>query len=297
MSVTLVEPHIRSCDGGCKREALISRLRIFSRVGPKIVLAGGVFATFLVICGIGRLLSGSPQVRRRFSLRLTSAFSKFALRILGIQVALKPSPPHATRTTINVPVGRLIFSNHLSYLDILAIASTEPALFVTSTELEQSFLLGDLAKAGGALFIERRNRSRLIRDIAAIEEALAQGFSVVVFPEGTTSNGEGLLPFKNSLTAAATRGAREILPLCLRYTHVNDQPISHGTRDKLHWYGEMKFFPHLLELLTLRSARIEVSRLQPLSVRLDSCRKELTRSCRDLIEQAYLGDRPSFRRK
>ena len=101
-----------------------------------------------------------------------------------------------------VPKSGLLISNHLGYFDILLICSVAPAVFVSRADVRGWPLFGWLAKLGGTIFIQRERRLQVGAVNREIETALAAGLLVVVFPEGTSSNGETVLPFRASLAGA-----------------------------------------------------------------------------------------------
>lgn len=146
--------------------------------------------------------------------------------------------------------GRLVVCNHLGYLDILVLASLKPIVFITSVELRSRPLLGLLSELGGSHFVERRSPARLKGDIARIARTLVSGRDVLLFAEGTSSNGDCVQPFRTGIFKAAQMVGADVLPVAIAYTHLNNRPLSLHGRDILHWYGDMEFFPHLWDLLT-----------------------------------------------
>jgi 1-acyl-sn-glycerol-3-phosphate acyltransferase len=125
--------------------------------------------------------------------KTTSFFSKLGLKVMGIKVNVK-NYENLTRMNNNY----LIVSNHLSYTDIVVISSVCPSIFIASIDqVKNTFLLGTIAKFGGSVFVERRSRSNLLKEIETLLDLLKEGFNMVLFPEGTTSNGDCVLPFKS----------------------------------------------------------------------------------------------------
>ena len=177
----------------------------------------------------------------------------------------------------------LIVSNHLSYIDVLAIARRYPSVFITSMEVYQDPLLGIICRAAGCVFVERRSRSLLQDEIATIADALKDGFDVVLFPEGTTTAGDKILPFRKSLMEAATLAGVNILPLCLNYRSVNGQPVSENTKNAVFYYGDDTFLPNLMRVLDLRDIHLEISSLPPVPVNDGACRKRLAEEAREKI--------------
>jgi 1-acyl-sn-glycerol-3-phosphate acyltransferase len=142
--------------------------------------------------------------------------------------------------------GNLWVANHLSYLDIVVLAALGPVQFVSKSEVAEWPGLGVLARMNGSLFLSRTRPRDALRVSEAIEASLASGLSVVVFPEGTSSDGRTLLPFKPALLDSAARGAYPVLPMALRYhSHHAD------AENDLCWHGDRDFVPHFWKVLGL----------------------------------------------
>ena len=152
-----------------------------------------------------------------------------------------------------IPKSGLLVSNHLSYLDIVMISSVTPAVFVSKAEVRRWPVFGALAKMGGTIFIRREHRLDVGEVNCEIEKALADGTLVVVFPEGTSSNGETILPFRASLLEPALRGGYEISIACLRY-ELDDG----DAKTEVCYWGDRSFSPHLLNLLGKKSVRAKL---------------------------------------
>lgn len=112
----------------------------------------------------------------------------------------------------------LIVANHVSWLDIMAVHSVCPrARFVSKADVQAWPLIGRLVGAGGTLYIEREKRRDAMRVVHHMAEALRAADAVAVFPEGTTSDGHGLLPFHANLLQAAIAVGAPVQPVALRY--------------------------------------------------------------------------------
>jgi 1-acyl-sn-glycerol-3-phosphate acyltransferase len=185
----------------------------------------------------------------------------------------------------------LILSNHLSYTDIFVISSFFPASFIASVdEVKSDLLLGKATELSGGYFVERRSRSGLRTEIESISEILKLGINVALFPEGTTSNGDRVLPFKTPLLSIAQKAGVEILPLCVRYTRIDGEPLTAKNRDSICYYGDMKFFDHLFRLLCTRSVDAELILLDRIDPHTASSRKEMAKSVYDMINSAYMDE-------
>jgi 1-acyl-sn-glycerol-3-phosphate acyltransferase len=149
-----------------------------------------------------------PRLDARLRMQRVGRWSARMLRLLGIDVQASGTP-HAG------PL--LIVANHVSWLDILAINAVQPARFVSKADVRHWPFLGWLVACGGTLFIERERKRDALRVVHQIAEALQGGEIVAVFPEGTTSDGHGVLPFHANLLQAAIATEAPVQPVVLRY--------------------------------------------------------------------------------
>ena len=223
--------------------------------------------------------------KRRFELTTSNVgrYARYGLRRMRIAVDVKGNDEALYEDNY------LVVCNHMSYVDMMVLAAVYPSVFVTSVDMGEIPFLGQMAEAAGSLFIERRNRDRVEHDIQQIAETLASGLHVTLFPEGTSTNGEQVLPFKKSLLMAAVRADKAILPVTLRYVDIDGDPFGPHNRDKVCWYGKMSFLPHLLELFATRSVRAEVTFHEPIRPgpgRDD--RDTLARLAHDAVADSYL---------
>lgn len=174
---------------------------------------------------------------------------------LGVRVKIKGHE--------NIPDPKvenfLIVSNHLSYIDPLVSFGLFPSVFVTSVEIQNTPLLGTLCDAAGCVFIERRTIWNLPSEVKQLADALRHGRNVVFYPEGTTSDGSGVLPFRTSLFQAAIDAKRRILPITINVDRVDGDPATARHKDVFCWYGDMGFAPHFMEFLKLRSVDLTVT--------------------------------------
>lgn len=224
------------------------------------------------------------KTKRVIAIQAVSSFARILLVLLGVRVYVKHREClHKTGD------GRLVVSNHISYLDVLVISSLVPSVFVTSVELKNTAFLGMLARLSGSIFVERRKASGLKQEIGQIGLVLTQGMHVALFPEGTTSNGDRVQPFKNSLFDAVVLTRADIMPVCIRYTRVNGVPLIELNRDDVFYYGGATFLKHFTKLLALKSVDVEVVLLAPIKVQEHDSRKDLAAEAHSIISAAYKG--------
>jgi 1-acyl-sn-glycerol-3-phosphate acyltransferase len=166
-----------------------------------------------------------------------------AIRRLGI--GLQPEGKFPSRG--------LLVANHLGYLDILVLSAMHPCVFVSKQEVRSWPLFGLMAKLSGTVFVDRARSSAAHIANAEMSRALAQGAVVVLFPEGTSSDGSQVLPFRPALFDAATKAGASVVSAHISYDVADGSAAS----DVCYW-GEMSFFPHLLRLLSRHDIRARV---------------------------------------
>ncbi len=142
-----------------------------------------------------------------------------------------------------VPDRGLIVSNHLSHLDILLYAAVMPCVFVSKSEVLSWPMFGILAQCGGTIFVERSRKHSVGDPAAAIASALAAGIPVMLFPEGTSSDGSTVLPFRSAFLQPAVSTGTPIISAAIAYS------VADGAEVDLCYYGDITFFPHLLSVL------------------------------------------------
>jgi 1-acyl-sn-glycerol-3-phosphate acyltransferase len=196
---------------------------------------------------------------RKYLIRVISFTSKVGLILFGIEI-------RKNFEIQELEENYLIVSNHLTYLDIMIISSFFPTCFVTSNEMKETPFLGQLCLLGGCLFVERRKRSGIIREVTELSDALSSGLSVVVFPEAASGNGEKILRFRRPLFQSAILSNKNVLPLCLNYQTLDGEKLTIKNRDAIFWYGDMSFFGHALNLFSHKKIVAELSILKSLKI-------------------------------
>jgi 1-acyl-sn-glycerol-3-phosphate acyltransferase len=184
----------------------------------------------------------SPEHIRTVRARWLHGCCRRILRVFGIYVTVRGA----------VPQRGLIVANHLSYVDIGALAATLPCVFVSKMEVADWPVFGTFGKFSGTLFVDRSRRAAVGAVAAQMREVLAAGMPLVMFPEATSTNGDTVLPFKTSLFEPVTELGCPVTPAVLSYALEDGSP-----RDEVHWWGGMTLLPHLANLLGKR--RIDVT--------------------------------------
>jgi 1-acyl-sn-glycerol-3-phosphate acyltransferase len=255
----------------------------FIRQPIKILFFFLIVVTFLLISFITDLIVRDRKKKLISFSRIASFSGKVCLMLFGVKVNLKNLNRYK-RANKNY----MIVCNHLSYLDIFVIYSVLPSVFIANSELEEEFPLGAVTKYGGGIFVERRSRSRLLGDMDNISSVLNMGLNIVLFPEGTTSDGQAVTAFKAPFLKSAINTGTDVLPLCLNYKRINGESLDEKSKDLIFYYGSITFFEHFFRLLKLKNIEVELEALEEIEVNPKMTRKELSQIAYDKISSAYV---------
>jgi len=209
--------------------------------------------------------------------RLPSPMPKFFLgwvaRICGARVK-----------RIGVPLKRDVFyiSNHLSWIDILAIGGTSGSAFVAKAEIATSPLIGWLAGLNRTVYVKRENRLGVAEQINQLRDALAENWAITVFPEGTTTDGQSLLPFKTPMLRVLEPPPPGVMvqPVLLDYGEVAEE---------IGWIGEETGVSNAKRILSRHgNFRLRITFLEPFHPRDFPGRKAIAAESRRRIEAALV---------
>jgi 1-acyl-sn-glycerol-3-phosphate acyltransferase len=200
-------------------------------------------------------------------------------KIFGLKIICEGTPYTDSQT--------LYISNHISYLDIPAIGSILKASFVAKEELEKWPVFGYFSKMQQTAFISR-NPAHAAKEKNSLENMLKEGKSLILFPEGTSSDGTSVLPFKTSLFILALKNptgrALPVQPVTLSIIEVDGKkPDTQKTRDIYAWHGDMTLGPHLLKFARGKGATIKIVFHPVIHSSEIGDRKVLAKMCHDDI--------------
>jgi len=252
----------------------------------RVGLRGGVLVGLLavglcVLLGLRALEFPFAGLRRPVSGQVNRIVSRAALAVMGLRLVVRGAPQRGR--------GALV-ANHSSWLDILALNAAARVFFVAKAEVAGWPGIGWLARASGTIFITRSGREA--KSQAELFEArLRAGQRLLFFPEGTSSDGQRVLPFKSTLFAAFFAddlpGLLSVQPVTLRYT----PPAGRDARF-YGWWGDMELGSHLVQMLaTARHGRVDVIFHPPLRVADCADRKALAARSEAAV-RAGLADQP-----
>lgn len=247
------------------------------------VLRRGAVLALLIFGGLGLLLLLRLVERPAFGPRRpwTPYITQFVCRTTFVILGMGFS----TRGALMTAPGAVV-ANHSSWLDIFALNARKRIYFVSKSEVAGWPGIGWLARATGTVFIAREARAaRAQKQI--FEDRLHAGHKLLFFPEGTSTDGSRVLPFKSTLFAALLtpplRGEMSMQPVTVRYRGPKGAaPWFYG------WWGDMGFAPHLLQVLAARrQGAVEVTYHPPLRVADFADRKALAKACEDAVRSGF----------
>jgi lyso-ornithine lipid O-acyltransferase len=217
--------------------------------------------------------------------RIPTFYHRIVCRILGIRIT------EIGRRVTEHPL--LIVSNHTSWLDISVITAVAPVVFVAKSEVANWPVFGLFAKLQRSVFVDRNRRHKTADVNSEIARRLAGGDPVVLFGEGTSSDGNRVLAFRTALIGAARDALAEaehagrvwIQPLSLAYTGLLGLPLDRHVRPRVAWYGDTAMWPHFSWLVAHSAVDVVVTWGEPLAYDEASDRKTVARQ----MEQAVRG--------
>lgn len=247
----------------------VTRLLDGLRVGVVLAAVGVVTLVLLPLQWIALRLT--LPARRR----IPALYHRIVLRLIGVRVKVigAPAPERPL----------LILANHVSWLDICVVGSLTPLFFIAKSEVAGWPVIGLLAKFQRTIFVDRARRSATHAVNQEIAARLQEGDPVVLFAEGTSSDGNRILPFRSALVGAvreafATSGAVIVQPMAVTYVGVQGVPMGRPHRPLAAWYGDMDLAPHLMGVLRQGAMDVEVRFGAPMALDGEHDRKGVTRA-------------------
>jgi 1-acyl-sn-glycerol-3-phosphate acyltransferase len=191
--------------------------------------------------------------------------------------------------------GVLMVANHTSYFDILILSGIARISFVAKSEVAGWPLFGTLARLQETVFVERAKRSKIGEVSDRIRDRLVEGDALMLFPEGTSNDGNQVLPFKSALMGSVeTEIGKDangnpihvpVQPVSLAYIGLHGLPMGRENRPMFAWYGDMELMPHLWEAIKLGPIDVVIEFHQPITVDMTGGRKALAAQAEAIVRR------------
>jgi lyso-ornithine lipid O-acyltransferase len=219
-------------------------------------------------------------------------YHRLILRLLSIRVSVRGAP------TVERPV--LFVSNHSSWIDILVLSSITPVKFIAKSEIAGWPLFGLFARLQRTVFVDRSKRQATAAVNREIAARLSEGDPVVLFGEGTSGDGNRVMPFRSALLGAmheafGKHGRSFLQPVSVSYTRLHGIPMGRQHRDYAAWYGDISLVPHLARVFRTGAIDVVVTFGAPVAVAAGADRKALALSLEEAVRRmnaAALAERP-----
>jgi lyso-ornithine lipid O-acyltransferase len=251
--------------------------------------AFGIAAVFLIVT-LALLPLQWLAITFRLPLRrsLPHRYHRFVCRLFGIRISVLGQPARG---------GVLMIANHTSWLDIPIFSAVWPVSFVAKSEVNGWLFFGTLARMQRSVFV-RRERAQTLANRENIRLRLLEGDALVIFPEGTSSDGNRVLPFRSGLLSIAglARGsaspdgpvAVRVQPVSIAYTALHGIPMGRENRPFFAWYGDMELVPHLWEALKTGPIDVVVEFHPVIAPDQVHDRKILSARCEQIVRRGLL---------
>ncbi len=223
----------------------------------------------------------SPKAARRFP----HWYHRQVCKLMGVRLTIEG------QVMSDRPV--LLVSNHTSWLDIPVLSAVAPVSFIAKREVSRWPFVSSLARLQRTVFVDRERRGAVGETTNEIMERLAQGDTVVLFAEGTSSDGNRVLPFKTSLFGAAKPPVKSgvqprdvvVQTLSIVYTRLHGVPLGRSDRPLVGWYGDMEMQSHAWQLLKAGPLDVRIRIGDPIPLDSFTDRKDLARKSEDQVRE------------
>ena len=247
--------------------------RLGGPVRAVFVLAGFLALTLPLMPIQAVLLRLAPRLARR----VPHLYHRAVCRLIGIRLHVDGEIPRDSAS--------LIVANHVSWLDIPVMSAVAPLSFIAKREVGTWPFVSSLAKLQRTVFVDRERRTQVGSVAAEMTRRLENQEALVLFAEGTSTDGNRVLPFKSALFAAAVSSGVEtsVQPLSIVYTHLHGIPLGRADRSLIGWYGDMEMAGHAWQLLKAGPIDVRISLGEPVSMQTFETRKAVAQHAEHVV--------------
>lgn len=238
--------------------------------------ATGALVTIVALCtGVVPLQLFVLRFMPAYWAALPMALSRLIARLVGVETQVRG-------THVDGPV--LFVSNHISWLDIPVIGGHAKGAFIAKREVAGWGGISLMARLYRSVFVDRGRRRASLDQRDEISSRLEDGDSLILFAEGTSTDGTMVKPFKSALFAVADHHPGLVIqPVTISYTHINGMPISRSMRPLIGWFGDMELTSHIWQVLRLGKIRAVIQFHEPVTAELHHHRKDLAALCHERV--------------
>lgn len=258
---------------------------------PRLWRAVPVAIAFLLCCAVTAVILAGARIFRLDGVleSYPPIFHRICCRLFGIKVVVQGVRANALRESgQRAPV--LYVTNHASYLDVLVLGGITRGVFTAKSEVKKWPVIGWLASLGKTVYLERRP-SKAGDQIGALQERFIECGNVILFAEGTSSDGSKVLPFRSSLFAAALLEQVQIQPASITYVSMDGKPLSQPQRNLFSWFlpdpskpvPNKPFVAHMWAVMGLPSVEVIVHFHECVMSSDYSNRKDLAEYCETTV--------------
>lgn len=249
----------------------ISMLALFGLLTPFFALG----QIFVLATGIGNRRT-LPRLWHRFIVWMLD----FRVRVVGEMSRERPL---------------FLAGNHISWTDIMVVGSVAEVNFIAKNEVKRWAIIGPLSRLQNTVFVDRERRRKSAEQASEISTRLKAGDPMFLFAEGSTGDGNLLMPFKSTLFGAASmavdEGAAErvtIQPVSIAYTRFHGMPTNRLHRPHVSWIGDRVLLPHIVQLLSEGAVDVELKFGEPVEYAKGVNRKDVARRVEDRVRAMFL---------
>jgi lyso-ornithine lipid O-acyltransferase len=243
------------------------KIRLYSKISLIVLLfIVGLLISALVYPALGLL--GTKKFAKHERDRLKSIWFRCFNRIVGLRISTEGKL---------LEKSAFLVSNHISWVDIAVLSSFFPAHFVAKSDILSWPVIGYLAKQGGTIFIRRGDKKQVMATAEKMVWLIKQNCTVIVFPEGTTTSGDEVLPFHASLFQPALLTKTTVQPVALHYLGESKQQVP--------FIGDDAFLPHLIKMLGMDKIEVRVDFLPAVSP-AGKNRNSISYEAREMISES-----------
>ena len=264
----------------------IKKFYILLRAAYRLIYFLTVLYVFFITALVLFVSTTNSVKRRKRLINNAQFYSRFMVLAFNVTIECKNK----------IPAGEssLVVGNHMGFIDIVCLQALNGCVFITSKEMKNTPILGQICDLGGCAYVDRKNRMNIQGELKGITEVLKEDFRVVLYAESVASNGEKVLPFKKTLLMSAGYAQKPIRPVVFNFKKVNGGPVLFQHRDSLCWYGDETFFPAVWRSLKLDSITCELEFLPLIHTKADDDRTQVATYLHQIISEKFIPFSPGM---